>query len=301
MGRYKHIRLISVPEEARKYVGHAKAMLERIDDYRKMVRAKILKEVIYYPNSAGGVEVYAWITTASFVRSIRFDVLDKCPSLTHGLADPHILRFNPSTNVTESPLFEDPETGEKFFDRFYPRDFLEDEIEDWQYSAKLKDAAFSFLDIIPGKFSGEMRAVVQDIYSRGQSVPYSYSYYKTHGIYTTQKGTKYVIEISDEGIAAWKLELCPFSEENSLDSLDYIPKPTTRPKQILDENDKLVNPPSLIVFDIDMSPAYDDQATIYGAAGWAFSASGAKASAVTIQELKPNPSALFYTFSRLWT
>jgi hypothetical protein len=147
-------------------------------------------------------------------------------------------------------------------------------IEPKMESTRLAASGATGIRLLPGLYCGEMRKVVQDKLSRGRDVPFSYTYAKSHGIYTDIQRNKWVIEISTTtGIRAQLLNLCketPYTRENSIADLGYIPgagefgaNPQARPVITL-------MPPTMFASSIR-------GAALFPQCGWAFSASGSKA------------------------
>lgn len=65
---------------------------------------------------------------------------------------------------------------------------------------------------IPGKYSGEMRKVVQTVLGFGGAIGVEYNFYRTHGIFVNGNN-RYIIEIGSRGIYAMKLKTTHLNDE----------------------------------------------------------------------------------------
>jgi hypothetical protein len=193
--------------------------------------------------------------------------------------------------------------------RFHPRDYVSDPSRDWITEPLFKDNAAQFGVTTPGMFSGEMRAVVQAIMSRGRLHTFSPNEADTHGIYTSADGSKWVIRISPSGIHAAQLAIVPNTGETDPDehlaSLSYDIDQTAR---LPDYNQRPDEWHQLTTSDQAVLDAYYDalSAPLFPECGWAFSASGALASNVVIEERtsSDNPARPAYPpapFAQLYT
>jgi len=159
--------------------------------------------------------------------------------------------------------------GRPAFNHFYPRGG-----NAFEQNKRLGPVADTLITKRPGLYSGEMRKVVQDNLARGLDIPYEFSFFLTHGIFTAADGSKHIVEISNSGIFTWPLRtrdlIAGASEDTHLATLDYIPLRTERP-----QNPTQIADASLLSEAYAESPWYSEQ-------GWAFSGSGAKAVNVTV-------------------
>lgn len=146
----------------------------------------------------------------------------------------------------------------------------------WQSPALLQGNAADFAADHPGRFTGEMRQVVQDHLSRGLSVPYSYTWATSHGIFTATNGGKWVVEISAAGVTAWPLSMLGCAESEQVEALGYVPKPSPRPAEGV----------------LSLAPAatlanFYARQGLFAACGWAFSPDG-HAAVNTAQDWRGN-------------
>lgn len=84
-----------------------------------------------------------------------------------------------------------------------------------------------------GQYSGEMRKVVQVLQGLNEVVEYSPLYALTHGVFVSGNGTRWVIEITVNGVVAWIMNVCtaqPVTAENGDVLLPYTPLPSPKPK-----------------------------------------------------------------------
>ena len=192
--------------------------------------------------------------------------------LVHGLAE--VLYPDHIATVDDRPALN----------HFYPRGG-----NAFEQNKRLGPVADTLITKRPGLYSGEMRKVVQDNLARGLDIPYEFSFFLTHGIFTAADGSKHIVEISNSGIFTWPLRtrdlIAGASEDTHLATLDYIPLRTERP-----QNPTQIADASLLSEAYARSPWFQQ-------CGWAFSPSGAKAANVTLEVL---PAAPQYIFARLW-
>ena len=199
-----------------------------------------------------------------------------CPSLS-GLADPIV----PDYKVDGR------------FSRYYPAYSEANLVRGWYDERFFFKAADSIRNNAPGRFSGEMRAVVQDHHSRGYPAPYDYGNSGTHGIFTAGDNSKWVIYITDTTVKAWPLlRQIVVDAGNAMEALGYIPIPSPNP---LDD--------SVIDLGIDFS-LVTSFSKFFPGCGWAFSASGKEAANVFTEERSttdnPATGGLTYSYSRMY-
>ena len=179
-----------------------------------------------------------------------------CPEeLLSGLSDPQ----QPTTVAVEQ---EDGSTRQEF-SRYWPA----------AGGGSLTDhrlSAHSLVNRYAGLYTGRMRALVQDQLGRGGAVHWDFRYARTHGIYTASDDSIWVIEISNAGISAALLSLCPFEAADTVDGI------STRARAF----------PSASAITIasaaEVAAAYTSRSALWPESGWAFSDSGAKACNVVI-------------------
>ena len=199
------------------------------------------------------------------------------------------IRDTPFVSGLADPQKPNHKTSDNELNRFYPKDGTE-----WEENKHLGRAADSFIDKLPGKYSGEMRAVVQDHLSRGLTPPYDYGFSKTHGVFTASNDDKYVIEITSSGIRAWPLGSSEVTETTfKLDSLSYIPHLSPDP-----DDD------TVIAVEVSGLSAAYGYAPFFSECGWAFSSTGHKASNVVYEDRNetdnPATGGLTYSYSYLY-
>ena len=197
----------------------------------------------------------------------------KAKSPVHGLIDPEIKLVN---NIKQ--------TQNRVYHKGGSR---------WKSEPVLDSNLEQFKDILPGKFSGEMRAVVQDNISRGWVIDYDYHFSQTHGIYTAGDGSKWVIEITPKTVSAWPLKHYKAKRSNEavvLSSLDYLPARSPKSEA------------SRMFVLGDISATLGGRTALYPECGWAFSKPGHKACVVTFEQRTdaPNAPGRTYGYSRLW-
>jgi hypothetical protein len=251
------------------------------------------------------------------IEQYRVTLINRCAKLIHGFAQPRwtdtLVRLKENGTVKESccsyPLpessYEPPagcgatdEYADCWYQYWYPSVEMATDMEiprEWTRTKKLVRNGMQVYNTErtggynaqhPGLYTGEMRKVVQDHFSRGYRISYSYTAAKTHGIYIASDQTKWLVEISDTyGVRAKLLSTCaidgsaPAELRDTLANMDYIPVPTRF-------DDSEGPDPSAIT--LMSSGTYAATCTVHGASlfdecGWAFSASGASVANVMIR------------------
>lgn len=132
-------------------------------------------------------------------------------------------------------------------------------------------------------FSGEMRKVVQILQGADIAVEYRYVAAVTHGVFKTENGSRWVIEISNQGVAAWIMGICQTAivSRDGEPLLDYTPLHTPKPT-----GDALVAARVAGTF-LDLLPAagvqdFYTKDMYFSACGWAFSGDGHEAANVCV-------------------
>ena len=127
-------------------------------------------------------------------------------------------------------------------------------------------AILNALNRTPGKYTGEMRKVVQALLSTGVPVMYRYEWGTCHGVGTAPDGSKWLIEISGSGVRAMALPVrTPTQSEHAW--LGYTP----------DYEPNLFQTEISLLTSGDMSSFYA-KTPYFLACGWAFNADGTAAS-----------------------
>lgn len=127
--------------------------------------------------------------------------------------------------------------------------------------------ADSFYDKLPGRYSGEMRKVVQLILGRGKTPGFQYGFYFCHGIWTGSDGSKWIVEIGWYGVWAQRLYTCDAESVYKKAGLTYVPQTT-----------EFDYSKAYLVADYgQIAQFYDRLFPLWMACGWAFSASGNQA------------------------
>lgn len=192
------------------------------------------------------------------------------------------------------------DNGDPALNRFFPKggDLAGSPAAGWVQESRLATAAVNIHDKIPGKYSGEMRKVVQSINAQNERVPYDYTWIKCHGVFTSAiTGNKWVIQIeSNATIKAWPLNTVPPDEEDgevrSLNGLDYRPVGGD-PALVVPEDALTLSTSGAITEAFQYTPFFPE-------CGWAFSASGRKACNVTYstEQGAPNYPTFDYFYTR---
>jgi hypothetical protein len=238
----------------------------------------------------------------------KIQIISRCAKLIHGFAQPRwidtLVRLNKNGTVKERccgyPLPEisdDPPAGcgvgdeysDCWYQYWYPSAEMATDLgipRTWTRTRKLTKNGMQVYNTEryggynaqhPGMYTGEMRKVVQDHFSRGYRIPYSYTAAKTHGVYIASDEKKWLIEIGDTyGVRAKPLGTCAIDEDapaelrDTLTNMDYIPVPTR-----FDDS----NGPDPEAITLMSSGTYAATCTVHGGAlfpecGWAFSAWG---------------------------
>ena len=122
------------------------------------------------------------------------------------------------------------------------------------------------------QYSGEMRKVVQILTATNvDSVSYAPLFYLTHGVYTANDGSKWIIEIGMLGVFAYRMNMCAGPGNDSGNTLGYVPKNTIRPRRTRD---------GLIVLlsgDYVAQHIFKDYLPFFSNCGWAFNTKGDRA------------------------
>lgn len=152
----------------------------------------------------------------------------------------------------------------RFFDRdeglIYPKK-VTDSIHPWLYSPPAIGAVDVFMKT-PGKYTGEMRKVIQALIATGQYLYYEYKAGLCHGVYTADNDSKWIIEISAQGIFASPM---PLTEEPDAHTawLGYSPLGPTDD----DLNFKRIAGSAVVAPFFSKTP-------VFNACGWAFNSTG---------------------------
>ena len=130
----------------------------------------------------------------------------------------------------------------------------------------LNDVNAKIITKTPGKYTGEMRKVIQALMSQGHKIAYDYYYNLCHGIYTAADDSKWVIEVSESN-GVWAFPL-PIRDTMNTDHtwLGYSPI-----WGAIDFNDGIE-----LAAASALSDFYDKNPT-FAACGWAFNSTGSEA------------------------
>lgn len=147
----------------------------------------------------------------------------------------------------------------------------------WIAGIENPDARGSVIYATPGKYSGEMRKVVQCMIAQGWPVPFDYRYTLTHGIMRCRDGSRWIIEISNtNGIRCKPIEFVrkpgdePTTPKAELrDALGYTP--ITKNPLTVGEWTVLLPPSGGALPEYFLSTPYAENI------GWAFSITGSEA------------------------
>lgn len=141
----------------------------------------------------------------------------------------------------------------------------------------------------PGKYSGEMRKVIQALYSQGITSCYEYVASITHGIYTATNNSKWVIQISADGLIA-----VPMPKRSVIDPdhawLGYTP--TCDPDLFDAANPDLI----ILLTDIQVSDFFL-KSSFFNACGWAFNSDGSALSNTAYTDTGGDYTGYMYTIS----
>ena len=119
----------------------------------------------------------------------------------------------------------------------------------------------------PGKYTGEMRKVIQAMLSTGQYLQYEYRANLCHGVYTTARDNKWIIKISSQGVHAAKM---PLRDHNPfLDWLGYSPAGIEEPMSDWEGYKQLATPSEVLDF--------YNKGVLFPSCGWAFNSTGSQA------------------------
>lgn len=208
----------------------------------------------------------------------------QCPPFLSGLCD---LQLQAVGDGTFTPVYQvsnptPPPATVPTFRRFFPSPAQTEPPRAWRDEPKLavdEDAAKQMIKLKGSMFSGEMRKVVQVLQGTGAVIPYSPTYAVTHGVFKSATGQRWVIEISNQGVAAWVMGMCRNPIRNAAGEvvLDYTPIVTPKPIDI--EAAKTAGTyielaPASVVLD-----AYT-KGSFFFHCGWAFDATGHRAANV---------------------
>lgn len=120
----------------------------------------------------------------------------------------------------------------------------------------------------PGKYTGEMRKVVQALYSQGKLCAYDYKFNICHGVYTAADASKWVIQINGDGVKAAPLPIV--THLSDFDWLGYTP----------DYDADLFNVSNPDVIDLTDNIGVNDfysKDRVFLSCGWAFNTTGSEA------------------------
>lgn len=218
-----------------------------------------------------------------------------CPKFVSGLVD---LIFPPK------PIFDLPDITWDLKDsqgkpykalyRLYSRTTQgeSEQYGPWDYSRKLAGnytednptKANTVIFKTPGKYSGEMRKVVQILIGQGKPVPYDYHFDQCHGIFRARDGKPWVIEISRaNGVLAWKLPVCNQAGKTKvvgatkdlMEQLGYWPLASKGP---LNDISAAINKGTVLrlLTPEEVTPVFSKFGA-FEACGWAFNSNGHEA------------------------
>lgn len=213
---------------------HARAKAQRVTDL-----------VQRFTVEGGDVEVAVRVVGDQRYIHIR---RKSCPPFASGLADA-ILNpiFSTYPLVPLLPLVEITPQGDpnpRFaLRRFFPsaRDAGDTPraFHDEPRLARNVEAAKQILSnlVVPivrsGQFTAEMRKVVQVLQGMNEVVTYRPLYALTHGVFVSADGTRWVVEVTVNGVVAWVMNVCTAQQvtaENGTVLLPYTPLPSPKPK-----------------------------------------------------------------------
>lgn len=135
--------------------------------------------------------------------------------------------------------------------------------------------ANSFLNKIPGHYTGQMRKVVQLLIGQGKPVPYEHTWMISHGLFVSSKDTRWIIEISaTKGVRAWKAPICREVTKGDPGTIDgeiatdlgFVPRYVKYETQ---SNNAIV-----LLTAAQMADFYVDRMPMFLRCGWAFNYSG---------------------------
>jgi len=134
----------------------------------------------------------------------------------------------------------------------------------WALEPVLGANAAQFADQLPGRYSGRMRAVVQDHLARGLTPPYDYRWGNTHGIYTAPDGTPWVCRAAGDELTLWPLATRPAPAALRTAGLAFIPAPSPQPAA------------GAVTIAVPGLAAVHALDALWPECGWSYSASGAR-------------------------
>ena len=142
-------------------------------------------------------------------------------------------------------------------------------IQPWLYYPPTNPYSNGQFTKAPGKYTGEMRKVIQAMIANGQYLHYEYKAALCHGVYTADNDDKWVIEIGTNGVYAAKMPLSEVAYNSSV-WLGYAPLGTTIPISSWEGYRQLLTAAQISVF--------YTKSILFSACGWAFNSAGSKAS-----------------------
>jgi hypothetical protein len=231
------------------------------------------KAELLYRQARGGTRTQRWLLDGEFEVAIRVVGEDKyiritggCPKFLSGLVDA-VLEPGALIEDGPKPIYTIPDPNNpaqtiKVLRRFYSKKGAA-----WKDERGLNTSGKDIVQIRSSMFSGEMRKVVQVLQGMNQTVSYSPTWYKTHGVFTAQDKSKWVIEVSSSGVVAYPMNVC----STAIEGLGYTPLPTTKPAG---------GYITLLTAD-QVKDAYS-KVPFFPACGWAFNPGGHKAINVAV-------------------
>lgn len=126
------------------------------------------------------------------------------------------------------------------------------------------------------QFSGEMRKVVQTLQGMNEFVTYSPTFFKTHGVFTSAGGAKWIISIGVGGVLAYPMRVC---NGTTIGDLGYTPLLT--PELAGDDLEEAIAQGNYVrlLTALQMQEFYD-LVPFSVWCGWAFNANGHQAANV---------------------
>jgi hypothetical protein len=209
-----------------------------------------------------------------------------CPGFLSGFMD---LVDQPGDGI--DPIYtvpdpDDPTQTIQVLRRFYPSPTQaegEGIAAAWRDEPGLTNSGLQAVGLKASQFSGEMRKVAQILQGQNKKVYYSPTAAITHGVFKASTGKRWVIQISNQGVAAWPLGMCraPIRDRDGGELLDYTPaqgfaslSAEIAAAQTVGSYIQLLPPAGVLEF-YSKSP-------LFVACGWAFSGTGAEAANISV-------------------
>lgn len=212
-----------------------------------------------------------------------------CPPFVSGFCDMVLQAGISPVYIVPNP--QPPPVTIPIFRRFFPSPATlaaDRAFHDEPLLALDTDAADQLPVLRSSMFSGEMRKVVQVLQGMNVFIPYSPTYAVTHGVFKASNGRRWIVEVSNQGIAAWAMQMChnPIRNASGEVVLDYTPISTPRP---LPQDIDAAKAAGAF---IDLAPAsavldFYTKSPYSLASGWAFSESGVEAANVCFEQSSP--------------